>query len=139
MSSKLLCVIVSITPDLLLENNPTTFVYRVIIELCVEANNERGSIHQTKHHNVSNAASQSIFIGSTTFNNTLASCNNSPVFSNTPLPFICAGQSTVLSMGATDPDGDSLAYSLGPCYISSLTTPVTYNAGYSPTQPMGPS
>ena len=89
--------------------------------------------------NISNAGSQSIFIGATTFNNTLATCNNSPVFNGDPVPFICAGQSVVLDMSANDPEGDSLAYSLGPCFTTSSTNQVSYNAGYSPTQPMGPS
>ena len=65
-------------------------------------------------------------------------CNNSPVYMNTPLFYACAGINSSLFMGGIDPDGDSLVYALGPC-LSSPGVPVTYGAGYSPTQPLGSS
>ncbi|MEZ4685749.1 MAG: hypothetical protein R3B47_06695 [Bacteroidia bacterium] len=40
------------------------------------------------------------------------------------------------SYRAYDPDGDSLVYSLASC-MQGATTPVTYNPGYSPQQPLG--
>ena len=70
---------------------------------------------------------------------TLTPCNSSPVFSNVPTPYICAGQPFTFNQGATDPDGDSLSYALGPCYSGSGGGQVTYGAGYSPTSPLGPS
>lgn len=48
----------------------------------------------------------------TTANLVAAPCNNSPVFSNQPVPYICAGELYQYSNGATDVDGDSLAYEL---------------------------
>ena len=86
----------------------------------------------------SGAANQGIFV-STSFNNTLSSCNSSPQFTNPPVPYICAGQSFVFNQGAYDPDGDSLVYSLGPCNTTGTTTTVTYNGGYSATSPLGSS
>ncbi len=74
---------------------------------------------------------------STTVHPFLLPCNNAPVFNNPPVPIICQGQSYVFSHGATDPDGDSLSYSLGPCYSDSNNT-VPYLAFTSPTQPLGP-
>ncbi|HLP13339.1 MAG TPA: PKD domain-containing protein [Flavobacteriales bacterium] len=62
-------------------------------------------------------------------------CNNSPVFSNPPVPFVCATQTYCFNHGATDADGDSLAYSL----ITPMTGPattVTYLPPYSATQPL---
>ncbi len=62
-------------------------------------------------------------------------CNNSPVFSNPPVPFICVNQTYCFNHGATDADGDSLVYSL----ITPMTGPattVTYLAGYSASQPL---
>ncbi len=81
-----------------------------------------------------NPGGQNIYI-ETHLNNVAAPCNNSPVFSNIPVPFICSSQSYCFNHGAVDPDGDSLAYSL----ITPLTGPattVTYNAPYSASQPL---
>lgn len=61
--------------------------------------------------------------------------NSSPAFLNPPLAIVCAGQPTALSPNATDPDGDFLEYSLTPCQ-QTLTTNVTYAAGYSATVPL---
>lgn len=65
-------------------------------------------------------------------------CNNSPVYMNNPLFYACANTASSIFMGGIDPDGDSLSYSLASC-LSTGTTPVTYNAGYSPTSPLGSS
>lgn len=62
-------------------------------------------------------------------------CNNSPQFSNKPVPFVCVGQSYCFNHGAVDADGDSLVYELVPPATGPNTT-VTYFAGYSATQPL---
>lgn len=70
-------------------------------------------------------------------------CYNSPVFNTVPVAFICAGQTNTFTMNATDPDGDVLQYSLVACEQRNnsgvLTGTVGYNAGFSPTAPLGPS
>jgi len=81
-----------------------------------------------------NPGGQNIYI-ETHLNNVAAPCNNSPTFSNIPVPFICSNQTYCFNHGAVDPDGDSLSYSLvtpatGP------TTTVTYNAPYTANQPI---
>ena len=65
---------------------------------------------------IANGGITSIYVGNTTLNTSLPTCNNSPQFSNKPVPFVCQGQPFTFNQGATDPDGDSLAYSLGPCF-----------------------
>lgn len=67
-----------------------------------------------------------------------AACNSSPVFNSAPIPYICAGQPFVFNQGATDPNGDSLSYAIGPC-LSGNNTPVTYSPGFSSTAPLGPT
>jgi len=62
-------------------------------------------------------------------------CNNSPVFSNPPVPYVCVGQTYCFNHGATDADGDSLSYSL----ITPMTGPattVTYLPPWTATQPV---
>lgn len=83
-----------------------------------------------------NAGAQGIWIDNTRINTALPDCNNSPQFLNTPRSYIYAGQDVDISMGAWDPDGDSLTFELGPCFHSP-GVPVTYNSGYSGAQPFG--
>lgn len=72
-------------------------------------------------------------------------CNNSPRFTNVPTPYLCLGQPFIFNQGAFDPDGDSLAYRLGECFDDRLGNPgfpapapvVDYEAGFSPTAPLG--
>lgn len=87
----------------------------------------------------SGASNQSIWVGATTLNTTLTGCNNTPIFANPPVPYICAGQPFTFNQGAFDPDGDSLSYSLGPCYTSNGSTQINYNSGYSLANPLGSS
>jgi len=87
---------------------------------------------------ISNPGSQSIWVGSTTLNTATQPCNNSPYFTNPPVPYICQGQPYTFNQGAVDPEGDSLAFALGPCFTASGTQ-VPYLPGYTPQQPLGPS
>ncbi len=70
------------------------------------------------------------------YHSTTLGCNNSPIYLNYPLFYACAGTSTNIQMGGFDPDGDSLVYSLGPCYAQG-NTQITYNGGYSQSAPLG--
>jgi len=70
-----------------------------------------------------------------TLDNSIMQCNNSPLFSNLPIQFLCANQVQYYSTSAYDIDGDSLTYKMivphhGP------DSDVTYIAGLSGTQPV---
>jgi PKD repeat protein len=65
-------------------------------------------------------------------------CNSSPSFATDPIVSICNGQTSNFAMGATDPDGDQLLYSLQACGRHS-NLPVNYSVGFSANVPMGPS
>ena len=92
----------------------------------------------------SGAADEGIFSDSTFIDLSITPCNSSPRFEDVqgnpipPIAYICAGQPFTFNQGAFDPDGDSLSYELGPCY-QGANAPVSYNAGYSPQQPLGPT
>lgn len=86
----------------------------------------------------SGAANQGLGSFITSVNTSLTTCNNSPQFNNPPVPYLCAGQPFTFNQGATDPDGDSLSYSLGPCFDDTQTQ-VNYNTGFGPTDPLGSS
>lgn len=83
---------------------------------------------------INSPGSQNIYI-ETHLNNVAAPCNNSPSFSNRPIPFVCVGQTYCFNHGAVDPDGDSLAYSLVDP-LSGPTTPVSFIAPYSALNPL---
>lgn len=76
--------------------------------------------------------------------------NSSPSFGVLPQAFICNGLPFALDNSATDPDGDSLSYSICPIYLGGdplapipnpplgpAFVPVTWSAGYSPEAPLG--
>ncbi len=88
---------------------------------------------------LNNASSQGIAISATTLNTNITPCNSSPQFANPPVPYICQGQPFTFNQGASDPEGDSLSYSLGPCYQTAPNTQVVYAPGYSQNAPLGPS
>ncbi len=82
----------------------------------------------------------------------LAECNSSPYFNNFPPPLICLAEPLVFDHSATDPDGDSLVYSicdpyLGASSLNPYPNPpgpppysfVTFIAPYSSSNPMGGS
>lgn len=73
-----------------------------------------------------------------TLNNTLPSCDNSPIFTTRPVPFVCAGQQFNYNHGAIDIDGDSLVYTL----INPLDGPganIPHRGGFTSTNPLSTS
>ena len=70
-----------------------------------------------------------------TLNNVITPCNNSPTFSNLPVPFVCLGQQYCYNHGAYDIDGDSLVYTVITPY-DSPGLPVQYNGTFSPIRPL---
>lgn len=68
-------------------------------------------------------------------NNASGDCNNSSVFRNRPVPFVCVGQRFCFSNGAYDIDGDSISYQLI-TPLSASGIPITYYVDYSSTQPV---
>ncbi|MCS7152808.1 MAG: PKD domain-containing protein [Bacteroidia bacterium] len=91
--------------------------------------------------NLDNAGSQ----GTTLYaflDNTVTPCNSSPVFSNLPQFFNCVNQPTLLNLGVTDPDGDSLVIKLTECLNNDppsgnppAFTPTSYVSGRSGINP----
>lgn len=70
-------------------------------------------------------------------------CNSSPRFTQLPPLFICAGSPFVFDHSATDPDGDSLAYSLVDAYDGASPTcpdpsPNSAGGGGCPTTASAP-
>jgi len=73
-----------------------------------------------------------------TLDNTGGLCNNSPQYAANPVPYICANQLFTFNHGASDPDGDSLVYSLAQP-LEGNTPPGTlipYVAGHTVTAPV---
>lgn len=85
-----------------------------------------------------NGASGQSFYVSAQLDNTVSPCNNSPVFNNPPTPVVCINQPVSYSHGVSDPDGDSLRFSLANCQQSAGGS-VTYGGGFSGSNPLATS
>lgn len=85
--------------------------------------------------NIVNPGSDNIYVEAH-LDNLNYPCNNSPVFSNPPVPFICVGQTYCFNHGATDADGDSLVYSLITPMTDGSGGTVDYYSTWSATSPL---
>jgi len=72
----------------------------------------------------SNGQSMYIYIQ---VNTQAAPCNNSPRYSNRPAALLCNNQSFCFNPGVSDPDGDSLVFSLTHCRTTGVSTSINYN------------
>ncbi|MEX0966721.1 MAG: PKD domain-containing protein [Bacteroidia bacterium] len=68
-------------------------------------------------------------------NKCLATCNNSPVFTNAPVSMICIGECLIYNQGVTDEEGDSLVYSFTSPLVAS-EEPGNYLSPYSFEKPL---
>jgi len=84
--------------------------------------------------NLVNPNAQFLYIRST-LDNSGGICNTSPMFTTSPVPYICDNQLVNYNMGTFDPDGDSLHYTLVNA-LGSNGLALTYVSGYTPTYPI---
>ena len=61
--------------------------------------------------NLTNPDVQDTYIEAT-LNNLIAPCDDSPEFTNEPIPYVCLGYPITFSYGVFDPDAESLSYEL---------------------------
>jgi|GEM_PF-1635047 len=91
-----------------------------------------------RNYTINSGASGAGIYLSFDLNTGLTPCNSGPQFASPAAVYVCAGQSFIFDLQGSDPDGDSLVYSLGPCY-SNMGIQVPYTMGFSPIDPLGPS
>lgn len=83
-------------------------------------------------------AATSVLYVEATLNNLDGYCNNSPVFTNIPVAYVCLGQNYNYNHGVTDADGDSLVYTLITPKTTALTD-VSFIPPYSAASPVASS
>jgi hypothetical protein len=72
-----------------------------------------------------------------TLDNSSVLCDDSPVFADSGVPFVCVNQAVSYNPGISDPDGNTLSFALiSARYAAPLPAPVTYINGYTETQPI---
>jgi len=84
--------------------------------------------------NLVNPGNKQVYIQAI-LNNVAGPCNDSPHFTNTAIPYVCASYPITYSYGAIDPEGDSLTYT----FISAMNAGAVnlpYVPGFSGTQPI---
>lgn len=70
----------------------------------------------------------------TTINSQTQNCGGSPTVNAAPIPYVCAGQPVNFCLGASDPDGDSIYYSMVTPLDDGL--PVTFTPPYTTNAPL---
>ena len=72
-----------------------------------------------------------------TLNNTGGLCDDSPVFADSGIPYICLGNDLLYSPGATDPDGNTMVFALIDARFNAPPpTTVNYMPGYTGAEPL---
>ena len=84
--------------------------------------------------NLVNPGNKNVYIEAK-LNNSLAPCDDSPQFTNTAIPYVCAGYPISYSYGTFDPEGDSLTYTfIDAMNIGAVNLP--YVSPHSGTEPI---
>ncbi|NNC85936.1 MAG: hypothetical protein HKN75_07635, partial [Bacteroidia bacterium] len=113
------------------------WVYQGLVTLPANCNDWEFSISSCCRNNqitnIQSPGSQGFYLPAT-LNSTVAPTNSSPVFNNIPVSQFCVGNQFFYDQGATDPDGDSLVYSL--VCPTAAGGPVVYNAPLSCQNPV---
>ena len=87
--------------------------------------------------NVDNTDSPCFYVESVM--KTSAGCNNSPQLSSPTVPYVCGDPNINVNLGAFDPDGDELRYSLVAAQrptSGNNHTDMVYEDGFSPSEPI---
>ena len=84
--------------------------------------------------NLTNPGDREMYIESI-MNTAAAPCNDSPVFTNTAIPYVCLGYPVSYSYGVVDAEADSMSYALiGARMLNGAAIP--YLNPYTPTEPI---
>src|SRR5690606_12027423 len=84
--------------------------------------------------NLTNPGDREMYIESI-MNTAAAPCNDSPVFTNTAIPYVCLGYPGSYSYGVVDAEADSMSYALiGARMLNGAAIP--YLNPYTPTEPI---
>lgn len=75
------------------------------------------------------------FFIQSTLNSATAACNNSPVITSQPIPYVCANVPVSYDFGTLEPDGNTLNFALVDA-LGSGGVPIMYMGGFSATDPI---
>jgi PKD repeat protein len=84
--------------------------------------------------NLTNPGTREMFIEAV-LNNAAEPCNDSPVFTNVAIPYVCLGYPVTYSYGAFDPEADSVSYQLIGARMAG-GNPIPYVVPNTPTLPI---
>lgn len=76
-----------------------------------------------------------LFYIESTLNSATANCNNSPVITSQPIPYVCTNVPVSYDFGTLEPDGNTLVFSL----VNALGgggVPIMYMGGFTASQPI---
>lgn len=110
------------------------YIYEAIINLAA-CDTWTASYSLCCRNTTNNLSGQATFNVLTQLNTATDNCNTSPVVTAQPEPYVCNGQPVSYNLGAYEPDGDSIAYSLVTA-TNSPTQNTSYNTNFNGSTPM---
>ena len=112
------------------------YIYQATITLpeCDSWTLEYGLCCRNPVNNVQGATGCDFYTQTNMYSGT-DNCNTSPTTTAQPLPFVCVNQEVNYNLGAYEPDGNDVEYSLVTSQCSN-GNPVNYNGGYSAEEPI---
>ena len=112
------------------------YIYKGIVNFPGGCNNWKASFNLYARNTAENVANSlnTFFSVATTINSTANPCNDSPVFTSQPIPYVCLNQLVNYSYGVIETDRDSMTFSLVNALAAGAS--VTYNTGYSGAAPI---
>lgn len=110
------------------------FIYEAIVSIN-DCDSWTASYVLPDRNTTNNLVGQTPFNAVTTVNTFTDNCNDTPVVSAQPEPFVCKDQEVTYNLGASEPDGDSISYALVPATTSPGNN-VTYQGGFDGANPI---
>jgi len=111
------------------------YTYQVVITLTQQCDSYYFSWGVCCRNSSNNLVGQVSPYFEAALNNANAICNNSPVFTGHPIPYVCVNQPVTYNYGVVEPDGNTLVYSLIDARSSAgAVTP--YATGFSGSSPI---
>ena len=111
------------------------YIYTGIVVLDPVCNSWNMSYQWCDRNPSTNLIGTNCFYIESSLNSATAACNNSPIVTSQPIPYVCANVPVSYDFGVLEPDGNVLNFTLVNA-LGSGGFPIMYQGGYTATEPI---